>query len=264
MPQPRSYQTEAIIIKKTKYGEAGRILTLFTPQLGKIHAVAKGVRRPKSKLSGHLELLTYSQVSLARGHNLDTVTGSQTINAFLPLKNDLDLTSYALYVCELTDQFTVEHMENAGVFALVLATLQRLGQPSNKEIVLRYFEMQLLNNTGYRPELQQCVTCHKSLEPVTNCFSATAGGMLCPACSQNQSFLYSLSVNALKIMRLLQNGDFDTAVKLKLTPQLAHELQEVIRRYIKYILERELKSAAWLDDLKDMAQSGIGKAGIPE
>jgi hypothetical protein len=73
----------AIIIKKTKLGEADRILTLYTPDLGKIQAVAKGVRRPKSKLAGHLELLTHSLVSLARGRNLDTITGSQTINSLV-------------------------------------------------------------------------------------------------------------------------------------------------------------------------------------
>jgi DNA repair protein RecO (recombination protein O) len=258
MPQPRNYQTEAVIIKKSKHGEADRILTLLTLSLGKIHAVAKGVRRPRSKLSGHLELLTYTNVSFARGHNLDTITGSQTINAFLPLKSDLDLTSYALYVAELTDQFTVEHMENIEVFRLLISTLERLCQTNNKDITLRYFEMQLLNITGYRPELHQCVTCHKPLEPVTNYFNAASGGMLCPACSQNQTFLFPLSVNALKVLRILQNADYETAIKLKLTPQLSNELQEVIRRYIKYILEREVKSVAWLDDLKDMARSSAG------
>ncbi|MBN1366356.1 MAG: DNA repair protein RecO [Dehalococcoidales bacterium] len=255
MPQPRNYETQAIIIKKTKHGEADRILTLLTLQLGKIHAVAKGVRRPKSKLSGHLELLTYTNVSFARGHNLDTITGSQTINAFLPLKSDLNLTSYGLYIAELTDQFTVEHMENAEVFRLLIDTLERLCQVNNKEITLRYFEMQLLNITGYRPELQKCVTCHKSLEPVANYFSAAAGGVLCPDCSQSQTFLYPLSVNALKVLRLLQKSDYETAIKLKLNAQLAGELQEVIRRYIKYILEREVKSVAWLDDLKQMTRS---------
>jgi len=96
MPKPRTYQTEAIIIKKIKLGEADRILTLYTPHLGKIQGVAKGVRRPRSKLAGHLELLTHSQVSLARGRNLDTISGSQTIDSFLPLKSEVWLTSCAL------------------------------------------------------------------------------------------------------------------------------------------------------------------------
>jgi DNA repair protein RecO (recombination protein O) len=95
MSKPRTYQTEAIIIKKVKLGEADRILTVYTPQLGKIRAIAKGVRRPKSKMAGHLELLTHSLVSLARGRNLDTITGCQTINSFLPLKTNLERTASA-------------------------------------------------------------------------------------------------------------------------------------------------------------------------
>src|SRR4030043_1551122 len=109
MSKPRNYQTEAIITKKTKLGEADRILTLYTPHLGKIQVVAKGVRRPRSKMAGHLELLTHSLVSLARGRNLDTVTGSQTINSFLPLKSDLWLTSCALYTAQLINQFSDAH-----------------------------------------------------------------------------------------------------------------------------------------------------------
>ncbi|MDD5191431.1 MAG: DNA repair protein RecO, partial [Dehalococcoidales bacterium] len=69
MSTPREYRTSGVIIRKTKLGEADRILTIYTPDLGKMDAVAKGVRRPKSKMAGHLELLTYSQINLARGRN---------------------------------------------------------------------------------------------------------------------------------------------------------------------------------------------------
>jgi DNA repair protein RecO (recombination protein O) len=149
--RPRTYQTEAIITKKTKLGEADRILTLYTPHLGKIQAVAKGVRRPRSKLSGHLELITHSLVSLARGRNLDTITGSQTIASFLPIKSDLDLSSYALYAIELVNQFTADHIENQRLFQLLLDTLERLCQGDNSELVLRYFELHLVGEVGYRP-----------------------------------------------------------------------------------------------------------------
>ena len=155
MPEPRNYQTEAIVIKKTKLGEADSILTLYTPHLGKIQGFAKSLRKPKSKLAGHLELLTHSQVSLARGRNLDTITGSQTINSFLPLKSDLWLTSCALYVTELVNQFTADHLENFSLFQLTLETLDQLCQADNKELVLRYFELHLLDRVGYRPQLQR-------------------------------------------------------------------------------------------------------------
>jgi len=253
MPKPRNYQTEAIIIKKTKLGEADRILTLYTPHLGKIQAVAKGVRRPRSKMAGHLELLTHSQVPLARGRNLDTITGSQTINSFLPLKSDLELTSHALYAIELVDQFTADHIENYPLFQLLLETMGHLCQAGDNELVLRYFELHLLNEVGYRPQLQRCVSCKATLEPTTNSFCSTAGGMLCPSCSQSQLLTYPLSVNALKVLRLLQNYNYNTVSKLKINPELSRELEGVMRDYLKYLLEREVKSVAWLDTLKGQA-----------
>ena len=250
MPRPRSYQTEAIILKKIKLREADRILTLYTPHLGKIEAVARGVRRPRSKMAGHLELLTHSLVTLARGRNLDTITGSQTISSFLPLKTDLTLTSCGLYAIELTEKFTPEHVENYPLFQLLLETMTRLCQGGNNELTLRYFEMHLLNEVGYRPQLQQCITCRKPLEPVINSFSAAAGGMLCPRCCHTQPLSRPLSVNALKVLRFLQNSAYLSASNLKINRELAGELEDTIRGYIKYLLEREVKSAAWLDTLQ--------------
>ncbi len=251
MTKPRNYQTGAIIIKKIKLGEADRILTLYTPHLGKMQAVAKGVRRPRSKLAGHLELLTHSLVSLARGRNLDTIIGSQTINSFLPLKSDLQLTSYALYATELVDQFTADHIENYPLFQLLLGTLERLSQTSKKELALRYFELHLLNEVGYRPQLQQCVSCHKPLKPTFNSFCPGAGGVLCHSCSQSQPLTYPLSVNALKVLRLLQSSNFNTINRLKINSELSHELEQVIRGYLKYLLEQEVKSTAWMDTLRE-------------
>jgi len=250
MTKPRTYQTEAIIIKKIKLGEADRILTLYTPHLGKIRAVARGVRRPRSKLAGHLELLTHSLVSLARGRNLDTITGSQTINSFLPLKSDLQLTSYGLYATELVDLFTAEHIENYPLFQLLLGTLHCLCHGGDNELALRYFELHLLNEVGYRPQLQQCVSCHQALEPTTNSFCSAVGGVLCPVCSQSQPLTHPVSVDALKVLRFLQSSDYNIVVKLKMNPELSHQLEVVMRDYLKYLLEREIKSAVWLDKLR--------------
>jgi len=252
MPAPRNYQTEAVIIKKTKLKEADNILTLYTPHLGKIQGIAKGVRRTKAKLAGHLELLTHSQVSFARGRNLDTITGAQTINTFLPLKSDLWLTSCALYAIELINQFTPEHVENHPLFQLLLETMEYLCQPTSKDLALRYFEIHLLNNVGYRPQLQQCVTCRSPLQPVTNSFSPRAGGIVCPDCTYNhEGMTHPLSVNALKVLRLIQSSSYGTVSRLKMNPRLSQEVEDVIKSYIKYLLEREVKSIAWLDSLKE-------------
>jgi DNA repair protein RecO (recombination protein O) len=251
MAEPRNYQTEAIIVKKIKLGEADRILTLYTPDRGKIEAVAKGVRQPKSKMAGHLELLTYSQVRLARGRNLDTIIGSQTIESFMALKNDLWLTSFGLYAAELVNQFTVAHTENPSLFKLFLDTLDNLSRSVNPELTLRYFELHLLEIVGFRPQLQECIFCHLELKPVVNIFCASAGGILCPDCRDTHPTGFSISVDALKVLRLLQRSPLSIVGRLKIKAELALELKGVTASYIRYLLERDVKSATWLESLRE-------------
>jgi DNA repair protein RecO (recombination protein O) len=249
MPEPRSYQTEAIVIRKTKLGEADTILTFFTPELGKIQGFARSLRKPKSKLAGHLELLTHSQVSLVRGRNIDTITGSQTINSFLPLKTDLDLTSYALYATELVNQFTADNVEDPALFSLLVETLQGLSQGGDKDLILRYFELHLLDMAGYRPQLEHCVACKSALKEANNLFSPSAGGMLCPGCRQSQ-LAYPLSEKARKVLLLLQHSAYSAISELEIERELSHQLEMVMRNYLRYLLEREVKSTAWLDSLR--------------
>jgi DNA repair protein RecO (recombination protein O) len=258
MPDPREYQTEAVIIRKTKLGEADRILTLYTRDHGKIEVFAKGVRRPKSKLAGHLELLTYSLVRLARGRNLDTVTGSQTIEAFLPLKNDIWLTSYGLYAAELVNQFNAERSANQQLFQLLVETLRRLSQAESSELTMRYFELRLLDLSGYRPQLQECVTCLAELKPVENAFCSAAGGILCPACQYEQPTNITISVDVLKVLRFMQKNSFETVSRLRITSDLANQIKNVLSSYIRHILEKDIKSANWLDSLRDQ----IGKSPV--
>jgi DNA repair protein RecO (recombination protein O) len=250
MTPPRVYQTEAIVIKRIKLGEADRILTLYTPNFGKIRAVAKGSRRTTSKLGGHVELLTHSQLMIARGRNLDIITQAQTIENFLPLKDNLDRLSYGLYISELVDSFTPDHAEDSRLFNLFLHTLQQLSQDKDAGCVLRYFELRLLDYAGYRPQLRQCANCGASLQPVVNAFSARLGGILCQHCGYQEPAARSLSLNALKVLRLWQNCDYPVAFRVKINPQLASELERVIREFIKFLLEKQLKSTEWLDRLK--------------
>jgi len=269
----RTYQTEAIVIKKTRLGEADRILTLYTPDMGKIQGVAKGVRRPKSKLSGHLELLTHSMIFLVHGRNLDTIVGSQNIESFLPLKSDLELGAYALYATELVYQFGAERQENRRLFSLLLEIMQQLcrqkavdgsrpavgasqlrANGNNQEIsgILRYFELHLLVEVGYRPQLRQCVSCRKVFPNTTNYFSASSGGMVCPDCRLKHTYTYPISPSALKSLRLLQDSDWSAISELSRDMDIHREMEFMLRNYLKYLLERDVRSVAWLDTLRHM------------
>jgi len=250
MGAPRTYQTHAVVIKEATIGEVDKIVTIYTPELGKLKAVAKGACRPGSKLGGNVEPLTYSLLMLARGRNLDIITQSQTIDAFPALKSDLWRMACGLYILELVDSFTVENNENRPLFDLLLNGLKWLGQSDNTETVLRYFELHLLDYLGYRPQLQRCVICNSSIKPVVNFFGFGQGGILCSNCSQEDPAAHSISVETLKVLRLWQRCDYATARRVVLKSELALELEQVMHGYIKYLLQREVKSIAWLEELK--------------
>lgn len=108
MREQRTYSTDAIILKHADLGEADRIMTLLTPYKGKIHAVAKGSRRPVSRKAGHLELLCHSRLTLAQGRNLDIITQAQAHDSFLALRqgDDTWYSTCAIYLAELVDRQT--------------------------------------------------------------------------------------------------------------------------------------------------------------
>jgi len=250
MRTSRSYQTHAIIIKQSKFAEVDKIITVYSSEFGKLRALAKGAYRPGSKLGGNVEPLTYSLLMLARGRNLDIVTQSQCIDGFSSLKSDLWRTSCALYILELVDSFTVQSSENGALFNLLIDTLQRLNTAGKDEILLRYFELNLLHCLGYRPQLYHCVVCNSSLKPVVNYFSPSLGGVICPICRGNDFDSRIISVNALKVLRLWQRCDYTTAAKVKMRPALQLELEQELQGYIGWILQREVKSMLWLKELR--------------
>lgn len=262
MGTTRSFRTEGIVLKQTKLGEFDKIVTVFTPEHGKLRAVAKGACRPRSKLAGNVEPLTHSLLFLARGRNLNIVTQSQTVNGFLPLKSDLWSMASGLYVLELIDCFAVEGGENRALFNLLLDTLNQLSEPGSNEAMLRYFELHLLHILGYRPQLRRCVSCDSLLKPTTNFFSPGRGGLLCPHCNAEESHRHEqagavtsalsipLSVRALKVLRLWQRCDHATARRVRLNRELSLELERALHEHIMYILQRELKTLTWLRELR--------------
>lgn len=251
MSKPRTFETPAVIIKKTRLGEADVIFTMYTPHLGKIQGIAKSVRKTTSRMAGHLELLTYSQITLARGKSLDTVIGSQTINSFLPIKSDLELISCGLYLLELVSQFTSDETSDPGLFDLLLSSLERLARGADRQMLLRYFELKLLRHAGYEPELSRCVVCRKALEEGKFAlFSPGGGGLICAGCRQIRVYPgYELSPSALRLLRLLQSGEWQDISQVTSDDGPLREVKRLMQGYIRFILEHDVRSAAWLNTL---------------
>jgi DNA repair protein RecO (recombination protein O) len=255
----RVYRVQAIILKRTDFGEADRILTMVTPEHGKVRAIAKGARKPASRKSGHIELFAHSMLLLAKGRHLDVVTQADTLDAFMPLRGNLERLGYAYYLAELVDQFSEEESENRPLYDLLLNALRWLCDANcEPELLARYFELHLLQHVGYRPQLFNCVQCGLAIEPMENFFSAEAGGVIDPICRQTRrdqiagraADAGTISLNALKVLRFLQTREYETVRSLRLGPEVNAEVEGLMQRYIAHHLERNLKSVEFLHLLK--------------
>ena len=250
MTVPRLYKTEAIVLRQRKLGEADRILTLFTPAYGKLDAKAKGVRKTTSRMGGHLQPLNRCMVQLARGRTMEVVAGCETLESFQPLRDDLGRLSRALYAAELADRFLPERVENIPTYRLLLDTLRRLQGTADVDLTLRHYEMKLLERSGFRPELGRCLGCQQALQPVQNFFSPVAGGTYCASCGAGAAGSRALSVNGLKVLRLLQRASYKEVEGLNLPPALAEEVERHLRSYIVCVLERDINAAAFVERLR--------------
>ncbi|HUS15024.1 MAG TPA: DNA repair protein RecO [Chloroflexia bacterium] len=247
----RLYRTEAIVLRRSEIGEADYILTLFTPHLGKIRVVAKGVRKPTSHMGGHVELFSRSRMQLATARNLDIVTQCEVLDAHRPIGEELDRIAYAFYLVELIDRLTPDEQENYAVYKLLADGLSHLDTAGTPELLQHWYEIQLLGLLGYRPELIQCVQCRTPLEPVVNAWSPAQGGVLCPACKR-ASVARDLSLDAFKMLRLMQRSPWadvarmwDKAGGLD-KPHVLSEMDTAMNTYVTYVLEREPRSARFL------------------
>jgi DNA repair protein RecO (recombination protein O) len=250
MPHPRVYSTPAIVLRHRKLGETDQILTLYSANRGKLDAVVKGARKARSRLGGHVEPLTQATFLLAQGRSLDIVTQVEAIESFPALRDDLELLSRGVYACELLDRFTEPHAENFGLYRLLLDTLRRIATEPDIDTPVRWYEMTLLREMGYQPELEECVGCRARLAPVTNYWSAAAGGVACPDCRQRTDATRALSANGVKLLRLLLHGRYADVARVQVDGDLAAELERALSEYVRWVLEREVRSASFIATLR--------------
>lgn len=246
----RSYRTQAIVLSHIEYGEADRILKLFTLEKGKISAIAKGVRKIRSRKAGHLEPFTHVNLFLAKGRNLDIITQAETIDPFLGLRDNLERVAFASYVMELLDRFTYEEGQNVGLFRLLANTLSRLENQPNTETVVHFFEVRLLDLLGFRPQLFECVECGDSITEQDQYFSPLLGGVLCPRCGNLRGDAWPVEKDVLRYFRHLQRSQWGQVANITIPEGIERKLADLVTRYFTYLLERKLNSPTFIREVR--------------
>ena len=257
---PRVTKTEAVVLKRRRFSDSDRVVTLLTPARGKLEAIAKGALRPRSKLAGHLEPMTHVEVVLAHGRTLGIVTQAQTIEPFAPLRDDLERLSAALYLLELADRFTVEGAEADAAYVLLLTALLRLLRGDGQQLVVRSFELALLEATGFRPEWQRCAACHDDVTPDGLMWSPLAGGLLCRSCRESHPEAEPIDVSVVKVLRLIQDAPYEEAARVRLNQRVAAGLEGVMHDLVRAMAERDLGSARFLAAVRRTRPDDDGEA----
>lgn len=207
--------TLGIIIRRSDFGEADRILTIVTPFKGKIKVVAKGVRRITSRRGGNVELLNLAKLHIFQGKGMPILTEAESIETFPKIKSNLTLTTYASHIIEIANRFLPEEQANPATYNLLITSLGLL-ETNPRQIFIRAFEVKFLTVLGYW-----------GLEQIE------AGGKI------------------RDILRDLQTKSWKDLEKLELSQNQALELERILRYYIEKILESPLRSVKIMEKLKE-------------
>jgi len=232
------YRDTGIVLRTIKLGEADKIITFVTERRGKVRAVAKGVRKTKSRFGARLEPLTHVAFQCYEGRNLDTVTQAETLDAFRAVREDLDRLARATALLEAVDLLVQEGDEDHRILQMLLGALRTL-EAGPAPLVVPAFFWKLLAHVGFRPLLEACAGCGAP-DPLV-AFDLDVGGVLCRSCAQGTR----VGPDALELLRRMLGGDL-VAVLAEETSPAGYEVEHLATRALEHHLERRMRSVGLL------------------
>lgn len=242
---------------RTDVGEADRLLTVLSRERGKLRLNAKGARKIKSRRAGHIELFMRSRMLIAKGRgDIDIVSQVEMIDAYRGLREDLTRSTYAHYAVELIDAFAEEGSEQPEMFDLLAEALNWIATTRNLPLTARFFELKLLTLAGFQPQVFVCADQGELLTEVAPDefygWSPAAGGVVCPthAHAPGRSDAGRLSLSALKVLRHALRTEYAAFIALNIRETISSEVEQVMLRYIQFVLERKVKSVEFLNLLR--------------
>ena len=249
-------KTEAIVLRTHNFSESSKIVTLYTQTYGKCKVVAKGARRPKSRLRGHLETASHIMAVFYKkdGRELHTLSQSEIITAFHDMQFDPERFALINALCELLDRLTPLESESRAIFSLVLESLKVI-ETARKEkfnALLWFFELRLLGLLGFRPELHSCVGCRGEVGGRGAGLSLVRGGVLCTRCAVNDEEAYRLAPESLALLRHLQRIRAESITRVKISQKAATEIDNLLHAFLKYHTDdpRDIQSLRILSSIQ--------------
>ncbi len=228
------YRARGVVLRTAKLGEADRIISFCTRERGKVRAVAKGVRKTKSKFGGRLEPLRHVSLQCYEGRELDIVTQVETIDAYRNIHDDFDRLRRALAMVEAVDTMSQEGHENPSLYNVLTKGLHRL-DVADSPVIVGAFYWRLLALDGMHPILDRCAICGTNSD-LTH-FGLTYGGVSCRSCRRGSPLLPA----TLNLLRQTLGGDLARVLR-NANGTIAHEYEQLADDAMEHHLERRIRT----------------------
>jgi DNA repair protein RecO (recombination protein O) len=247
------YKEQGIVLRSHKLGEADKIVTILTQGAGKVRAVAKGIRKTRSRFGARLEPFTHVSLLLYRGKSLDTVTQAEIISPFLTLRRSFDLIAAGETMLEATDKVAEEHERNLRLFLLLLAGMRSLDRaPRDPAAVAEAFLLRLLSLSGFHPSLSACAVC--GAPGPHEWFAAGQGGVVCR--SDAEPHAGRVPAAAVAWLDALARVDLEAAGEMTPDDRVRRDARPMLYGFVEYHLERRMRSFALLARQVPVASAG--------
>ena len=235
-------KTTGIILRYANYGEYNRMLTLFSPELGKVSFSARSCRKPGAKLLPSLEQFCYGEYALTGKQDKYTVTQCVLKESFYGLRTDLKIFAHATYFVNLCEEFVVPGEGNPELFSLLLRGLTLYCYSGlSPNTITACLLVKLLELVGYMPNLDYCVSCGQAVTEEAG-FSHAQGGVLCSDCAKEKTLSWPMLV----AMRRLQALEVEKIKNVRMEQSMADAMNQLLTQYLDYHVGRKFKSEEFL------------------
>lgn len=239
---------EGIVIRTIEYGETNKIVTIYTREWGKVGVMAKGAKKPNSRLASITQPFTYGYFLVRKSKGLGTLQQGEMVQSLRGIREDIFKTAYASYVLELLDKAVENHQPNPYLFEVLLQTLLHMNHGEDLEIMTFIFEMKMLNVYGLYPVLNDCAICSNTEGQFA--FSIREGGFICHRCFDKDPYSLKISAATVRLLRLFYYLDINRLGKISVKEETKKELKKVISTYYDEYSGLNLKTKRFLSQIK--------------
>jgi DNA repair protein RecO (recombination protein O) len=249
-----NFVTDAINLKSYNLSESDKIIVMYSKEKGLIKGVAKGCKKPKSKLGARMDLLVANRLMCSKGRNMDTICEANSLNTFKESRRDLDKLFYSTYISEIVGNFGIEEDPcSEEVYDLLYKALEKIASAKDKKEVLIAvikFQLKIMQIAGFGVELDTCLCCREQILAENMYFSSKMGGVICEECNAHLGVKTKMhhKIRDFLLAMLQFDFNFESDYDRKATEKVCLVCCNLLKDYVQTHCHKKFKTTDLLDE----------------